>query len=86
MTAIMTAIWIGWGITWFTYAADYSRFVSTSMSRRKLYRASILGQFLPVVWLGVLGAPLATKNGTVDPGPSSWTTSARWRSRCCCWC
>ncbi|KAE8763996.1 purine-cytosine permease family protein [Georgenia thermotolerans] len=68
MTAIMTAIGIGWGITWFTYAADYSRFVSTSMPRRKLYLASTLGQFVPVVWLGVLGATLATKNGTVDPG------------------
>src|SRR3712207_9540213 len=31
MTAVMTAIGIGWGITWVTYAADYSRFVSTPM-------------------------------------------------------
>src|SRR4051795_1080893 len=38
------------------------------MSRRKLYASSVLGQFIPVVWLGVLGATLATKNGTVDPG------------------
>ncbi|MEO5654020.1 MAG: cytosine permease [Marmoricola sp.] len=68
MTAIMTAIGIGWGITWFTYAADYSRFVSVKMPRRKLYLASTLGQFLPVVWLGLLGATLATKNGDVDPG------------------
>jgi toxin CptA len=68
MTAIMTAIGIGWGITWFTYAADYSRFVSTRMPRRKLYLASTLGQFIPVVWLGLLGATLATKNGDVDPG------------------
>jgi NCS1 nucleoside transporter family len=68
MTAIMTAIGIGWGITWFTYAADYSRFVSKRMPRRKLYLASTLGQFIPVVWLGVLGATLATKNGSVDPG------------------
>lgn len=68
MTAIMTAIGIGWGITWFTYAADYSRFVSAEMPRSKLYLASTLGQFIPVVWLGVLGATLATKNGSVDPG------------------
>ncbi len=68
MTAVMTAIGIGWGITWFTYAADYSRFVSRGVPRRKLYLASVLGQFLPVVWLGVLGASLATKNGQVDPG------------------
>jgi toxin CptA len=68
MSGVMTAIGIGWGITWFTYAADYSRFVSRSMSRGKLYAASVLGQFIPVVWLGVLGATLATKNGKVDPG------------------
>ncbi|MDI2030239.1 cytosine permease [Saccharopolyspora sp. TS4A08] len=68
MSGVMTAIGIGWGITWFTYAADYSRFVSREVPRRKLYLASALGQFLPVVWLGVLGASLATKNGEADPG------------------
>ncbi|MBZ4014486.1 cytosine permease [Streptomyces purpurogeneiscleroticus] len=68
MTGVMTAIGIGWGITWFTYAADYSRFVSRRMPRRRLYLASTLGQFIPVVWLGTLGATLATKNGQADPG------------------
>jgi nucleobase:cation symporter-1, NCS1 family len=67
MTAVMTVIGIGWGITWFTYAA-YSRFVSTRVPARKLYLSSVLGQFIPVVWLGVLGASLATTNGSVDPG------------------
>ena len=38
------------------------------MPKRKLYLASTLGQFIPVVWLGILGATLATKNGTLDPG------------------
>ncbi|MCQ9164461.1 MULTISPECIES: cytosine permease [unclassified Arthrobacter] len=68
MTGVMTVIGIGWGITWFTYAADYSRFVSRSVPRRKVYMASVFGQFLPVVWLGILGASLATKSGTADPG------------------
>ena len=68
MSGVMTAIGIGWGITWFTYAADYSRFVSTAMPRWRLYTASVLGQFVPVVWLGVLGATLATRNGSIDPG------------------
>lgn len=68
MTGVMTAIGIGWGVTWFPYAADYSRFVSKSVRRRRLYLASTAGQFLPVVWLGVLGASLATTNGQVDPG------------------
>ena len=68
ITGVMTAIGIGWGITWFTYAADYSRFVSREVPPRKLYLASTLGQFLPVVWLGLLGATLATKSTSVDPG------------------
>lgn len=68
MSGIMTVIGIGWGIGWFTYAPDYSRFVSKSIPRWKLYLVSVLGQFLPVVWLGLLGASLATMNGTADPG------------------
>jgi len=68
ITGVMTAIGIGWGITWFIYAGDYSRFVSREVPRRKLYFASAFGQFLPVVWLGLLGATLATKSTTVDPG------------------
>ena len=68
MSAVMTAIGIGWGITWFTYAADYSRFVSISVPGRKVYFASVLGQFIPVVWLGILGASLATNSGEIDPG------------------
>lgn len=68
MTGVMTAIGIGWGIGWFTYAPDYSRFVSRSVAPIKLYLASVLGQFVPVVWLGVLGASLATTNAKADPG------------------
>jgi nucleobase:cation symporter-1, NCS1 family len=68
MSTVMTAIGVGWGITWFAYASDYSRFVPREMSRTKLFTASVLGQFIPVVWLGVLGATLATVNQQVDPG------------------
>ena len=64
----MTAIGIGWGITWFAYASDYSRFVSLDVPRRKLYLGSVLGQFLPTVWLGVFGATLATITTATDPG------------------
>lgn len=68
MSTVMTAIGIGWGITWFAYASDYSRFVPRSMPPAKLFWASVLGQFIPVVWLGVLGATLATASREVDPG------------------
>jgi NCS1 family nucleobase:cation symporter-1 len=68
LTTLMTAIGIGWGITWFAYASDYSRFVSPAVPRRKLYLGSVLGQFIPTVWLGVFGATLATVSQEVDPG------------------
>jgi nucleobase:cation symporter-1, NCS1 family len=68
MSTVMTAIGIGWGITWFAYASDYSRFIPRTMPRARLFWASVLGQFVPVVWLGVLGATLATVSQEVDPG------------------
>ncbi len=67
-STIMTAIGIGWGCTWFAYASDYSRFLPKALSRSKVFFASVLGQFLPVVWLGIFGATLATVTQKVDPG------------------
>jgi len=68
LSTIMTAIGIGWGISWFAYASDYSRFVPRSVPASRLFAASALGQFVPVIWLGVLGATLATVSQDVDPG------------------
>jgi purine-cytosine permease-like protein len=68
LSTVMTAIGIGWGISWFAYASDYSRFVPRSVPASRLFAASALGQFVPVVWLGVLGATLATVSRDVDPG------------------
>lgn len=68
MSTVMTAIGIGYGVAWCACASDYSRFVPRSLPARKVYWASVMGQFLPVVWLGVLGASLASVNGAVDPG------------------
>ena len=68
MSTIMTAIGIGWGISWFAYASDYSRFLPRSVPASRVFAASALGQFIPVIWLGVLGATLATVSQDVDPG------------------
>jgi NCS1 nucleoside transporter family len=67
MSQVMTAIGIGWGITWLAYASDYSRFVPRSTSRSRLFWAGALGQFIPVLWLGVLGASIATTGTGADP-------------------
>src|SRR4029453_18174474 len=50
------------------YAGDSTRFGGTEVPKKKVYLASVLGQFIPVVWLGVLGASLATNSGEIDPG------------------
>jgi hypothetical protein len=67
ITQVMTAIGIGWGITWLPYASDYSRFVPRTMPRAKLFWAGALGQFIPVLWLGILGASIATTGTGADP-------------------
>ncbi|MFZ0376761.1 MAG: cytosine permease [Solirubrobacteraceae bacterium] len=67
ISQVMTAIGIGWGIGWLPYASDYSRFVSRGTSRRRLFAAAALGQFIPVMWLGVLGASIATTGTGADP-------------------
>ena len=67
MSQVMTAIGVGWGITWLAYASDYSRFVPRSVPRGRLFWAGALGQFVPVLWLGVLGASIATTGTGADP-------------------
>ena len=67
MSQVMTAIGIGWGITWLAYASDYSRFVPRAVPRSRLFWAGALGQFIPVLWLGILGASIATTGTGADP-------------------
>lgn len=67
MSQVMTAIGIGWGITWLAYASDYSRFVPRTVPRKRLFFAGAMGQFVPVLWLGVLGASIATTGTGADP-------------------
>jgi purine-cytosine permease-like protein len=67
MSQVMTAIGVGWGITWLAYASDYSRFVPRTVPRGKLFWAGAMGQFVPVLWLGILGASIATTGTGADP-------------------
>ena len=67
MTQLMTAIGIGWGISWFTYSADYTRFVNRRYSDRQVFWATAAGMFLPTVWLAALGASIASTGTDADP-------------------
>src|SRR5262249_5319991 len=53
ITQLMTAIGVGWGITWFTWSADYARFFKPSTPERKVFWSTSLGIFIPTVWLAV---------------------------------
>jgi NCS1 nucleoside transporter family len=67
ITQLLTAIGIGWGVSWLPYSADYSRFVKTGTSGRKVFWATALGMYIPTVWLAALGACLASAGNSGDP-------------------
>jgi nucleobase:cation symporter-1, NCS1 family len=67
ITQLLTAIGIGWGITWIPYASDYSRFVRVNVSSRAVFWSSALGMYIPTVWLAALGACLASAGSGSDP-------------------
>jgi NCS1 nucleoside transporter family len=67
LTLLMTAIGVGWGISWVTWASDYSRFVPRSVSSKAVFWYSYIGMFVPTVWLAILGATLASVTLDTDP-------------------
>lgn len=73
ITGLMTAIGVGWGISWVTWASDYSRFVPRSVPSRTVFWYSYWGMFIPTVWLAILGASIASV--TVDTDPAKLVTS-----------
>jgi nucleobase:cation symporter-1, NCS1 family len=67
VTQLLTAIGVGWGISWIPYSADYSRFVRTDVPDRKVFWSTALGMYVPTVWLAGLGACLASGGAGSDP-------------------
>jgi NCS1 nucleoside transporter family len=67
ITALVTAIGVGWGISWVTWASDYSRFVPKKVPSRTVYWYSFFGMFIPTVWLAILGASIASVSASADP-------------------
>src|SRR5262247_2427156 len=67
LTLLMTAIGVGWGISWVTWASDYSRFVPRSVSSSSVFWYSYVGMLAPTVWLAILGATLASVTLDTDP-------------------
>jgi purine-cytosine permease-like protein len=67
ITLLTTAIGVGWGISWITWASDYSRFVPKSISTRSVFWYSYAGMVVPSAWLAALGATIASVTATTDP-------------------
>src|ERR1700688_3652519 len=67
ITLLMTAIGVGWGISWVTWASDYSRFVPRSVPSSSVFWYSYVGMFVPTVWLAILGATIASVTLDTDP-------------------
>src|SRR3954464_6289126 len=67
LSLLMTAIGVGWGISWVTWASDYSRFVPRSVSSKEVFWYSYIGMFVPSVWLAILGATIASVTLDTDP-------------------
>ena len=67
LSLLTTAIGVGWGISWVTWASDYSRFVPRSVSSASVFWYSYVGMFVPTVWLAVLGATIASVTHDADP-------------------
>jgi NCS1 nucleoside transporter family len=67
LTQLMTAIGVGWGISWVTWASDYSRFVPRSVSSASVFWYSYIGMLVPTVWLAILGATVASVTRDTDP-------------------
>jgi purine-cytosine permease-like protein len=67
ITQLMTAIGVGWGITWLSWSSDYTRFIKPGTPERKVFWSTYLGIFVPTVWLGFLGASIASSGTSADP-------------------
>ena len=67
LSLLTTAIGVGWGISWVTWASDYSRFVPRSVSSASVFWYSYIGMFVPTVWLAILGATIASVTHDADP-------------------
>src|SRR5260370_33890908 len=73
LTLLMSAIGVGWGISWVTWASDYSRFVPRSVSSTSVFWYSYIGMFVPPLWLVILGGTIAI--GPLETAPATMASA-----------
>jgi nucleobase:cation symporter-1, NCS1 family len=74
VTQLLTAIGVGWGITWLTWSADYTRFIKPGTPDKRVFWTTWASILIPTVWLGFLGASIAS--GGVQNDPADFVTVA----------
>jgi nucleobase:cation symporter-1, NCS1 family len=74
VTQLLTAIGVGWGITWLTWSADYTRFIKPGTPDKRVFWTTWAAILIPTVWLGFLGASIAS--GGVQNDPADFVTVA----------
>jgi NCS1 nucleoside transporter family len=67
VTQLLTAIGVGWGITWLSWSSDYTRFIKPGTPDRKVFWTCASAIFVPTVYLGFLGAAIASGGTSADP-------------------
>ncbi len=67
ITQLLTAIGVGWGISWLTWSSDYARFIRPTYTDRQVFTGLALSMYIPTVWLAFLGASIASGGAEVDP-------------------
>jgi NCS1 family nucleobase:cation symporter-1 len=67
VSELMTASGIGWGASWIGWASDYSRFTPKRYSAKRLYTMTVVATAIPLLWLGGLGAAMASGAASSDP-------------------
>jgi NCS1 nucleoside transporter family len=67
ISQLLTAIGVGWGISWLTWSSDYSRFIRKGTPDRTVFWWTAAAIYVPTVWLAFLGASIASAGTGADP-------------------
>jgi NCS1 family nucleobase:cation symporter-1 len=67
ITQLLTAIGVGWGLSWLTWSSDYSRFIRPGTPDRTVFFWTAAAVYIPTVWLASLGASIASRGTDADP-------------------
>jgi len=72
---LLTAAALGYALGWTPYGADYSRYLPSETSARRVFALTFLGGFISAVWIEALGAVITALALTTSQNPVAVLTS-----------